>query len=167
MKKLFLAAIALMSVVCANAQEAGDMSAGVNLNYHMFDEGSDFNNLGFGVKFRYNVTAPIRLEANFNYMLEKDDATVYDYTVNAHYLFPLLDNKLVLYPVVGAGFMTNKFNGDGEDDNNTEFMWGVGAGADYAITDKIGINIEAKYNSVGGDIDDSCILLSAGVTYKF
>lgn len=167
MKKFFLAVMAMGCVVCgANAQTKGDMSAGLNLNYRMWNDGSDFNNLGIGAKFRYNVTDPIRLEANFNYTFAKEDVTAMDYTINGHYLFTVAD-KFVLYPTVGLGFTNLKFEVGDFSKSSNEFMWQLGAGAEYPITDVIGVNVEFKYNSVGGDIDDTYFMLNAGVTYKF
>ena len=208
MKKLVLAVMAMAGVVCGvQAQEKGDFSVGLNANYRMWDNASDFNNLGFGAKVRYNLTDPLRLEANFNYTLEKDEYKAMDYTVNAHYLFKL-GEKFVLYPTVGLGFVNVKCDfagayddamddamdeyrdlmgqyGDilGEygdmmedayedaksasDDSWNEFMWQVGVGAEYPITDAIGVNAEFKYNKAGGDIDDSWFMLNVGVTYTF
>lgn len=166
MKKLFLAVMAMVGFACgAQAQEAGDMSVGLNGNYRMWDKASDANNFGLGAKFRYNITAPIRLEANFNYTFAKEKVTAMDYTINGHYLFPI-GEKFVVYPTVGIGFANLSFDVDGMDSIN-EFMWQAGAGAEYEITDVIGINVEFKYNSAGGDIDDTWFMLNAGVTYKF
>lgn len=167
MKKFFLAVMAMVCVVCgANAQAKGDMAAGVNLNYRMWDKASDFNNLGFGAKFRYNVTDPIRLEANFNYTLEKDNITAMDYTVNGHYLFNV-GEKFLLYPTVGVGFANLKFEVGDFSESSNEFMWQVGAGAEYPISEVINLNLEVKYNSAGGDIDDTWFMFNLGATYKF
>lgn len=188
MKKLFLAVMAMVGFACgAQAQEAGDFSVGLNANYRMWDNASDFNNFGLGAKVRYNITNPIRLEANFNYTLKKDDYSAMDYTVNAHYLFNL-GEKFVLYPTVGLGFVNVKWDlpgvdipdgyedympdgyedyASGSDESWNEFMWQAGVGAEYPITDAIGVNAEFKYNKAGGDIDDSWFMLNVGVTYKF
>lgn len=209
MKKLVLAVMAMVGVAFgAQAQEKGDFSVGLNANYRMWDNASDANNLGFGAKVRYNLSDPFRLEANFNYTLEKENVKAMDYTVNAHYIFKL-GEKFSLYPTVGLGFVNFKWDmpsggasgadmseyedlmnqygdlmgeyGDmydeamaeyeeaegGSDDSLNEFMWQVGVGAEYPITDAIGVNAEFKYNKAGGDIDDSWFMFNVGVTYTF
>ena len=110
MKKLLfvLTAIMCLSVVSVNAQSKGDMAAGVNLNLGFAygndmttEDGGDFSNIGIGAKFQYNITDPIRLEAAFNKFLKKDYISMYDFMVNAHYLFGI--GNLTVYPAVGLG----------------------------------------------------------------
>jgi opacity protein-like surface antigen len=66
--------------------------------------GDSYSNYGIGAKFQYNVTKPIRLEGSFTYFLKKDLISMWDLSVNAHYLFPIAD-KLTVYPLAGLGLL--------------------------------------------------------------
>jgi outer membrane protein X len=162
-----LTVVAIALVMNVSAQEKGDKSAGASL---ALGSGDSYSNIGIGLKFRYNVTSPIRLEAGFTYFLEKDLVSMWDLSVNGHYLFPIGD-KLTVYPLAGLGILGCKTNlpdfgwgiGGGSS-SKTEFGVNLGGGLDYAFTDKIGGNIELKYKI--GDVWDR-LIVSAGVTYKF
>jgi outer membrane protein X len=141
MKKVFrkvaIVAIALVTMsVAGGAQEKGDMAAGGNL---VLGSGDSFTNYGIGAKFQYNVTDPLRLEGAFTYFLKKDYVTMWDLSVNGHWLFPVGNSA-------------------------SYFAFNLGGGLDYKLTDKLTGNVELKYKIA--DIWDR-LLLSAGVAYRF
>ncbi|MGM9845103.1 MAG: outer membrane beta-barrel protein [Muribaculaceae bacterium] len=105
MKKfLFAISIAAAATLGAAAIETGDMAAGLNLGVApCLESGASVTNFGIGARFQYNVAAPVRLEANFNYWLKSKGCDVIDLAVNAHYLINLSD-KLRVYPIAGVGF---------------------------------------------------------------
>jgi opacity protein-like surface antigen len=169
-KKVAIIAIAAVTVsTLASAQEKGDKAVGANLVF-----GTEGSNIGLGAKFQYNVTAPIRLEGSFTYFFEKDYTSMWDLSVNAHYLFPL-NEKLTVYPLAGLGIVgaTTTIPGTtvstggvtvtpAGELSSTDFGLNLGGGADYKLSDKLFLNAELKYTTGG-----SSLLISAGIAYKF
>lgn len=171
--------------LCASAQEKGDMAVGLNLGVApCLESGASLTNFGVGAKFQYNVTNPIRLEADVDYWFKDKGLDIFDVSANAHYLFNLSD-KFTVYPLVGVGYA--RVGGDieveydydaddypypyGYDDDVIEgsaslsrFLFNVGVGAQYALSDKLSIGAEVKYQYIK---DFSRLPISIGVTYKF
>ncbi len=167
MKKLFLTmCIALVSVV-AFAQK-GEKAVGVNLSY-----GTEISNLGIGVKGQYGLTDAIRLEAGFDYFLEKDGAKLWDINVNAHYLFPIAE-KIKVYPLAGLTYANCSVGevivydelGRESTTSSSDGKFGVnlGAGAQYDVNEKWAVNFEAKYQLIS---DFNQAVFGLGVSYKF
>lgn len=159
-------AVVTMSMT-ANAQEKGDMAVGANV---VFSSGDSYSNIGISAKFQYNILNPIRLEGSFTYFLKKNYISMWDASVNAHYLFPLTD-KITLYPLAGVGILGSKVNfseetamRDGVSASSSEFGANIGGGIDFKLTDKFILNGEAKYK-IGSTWNR--LLLSAGVAYRF
>lgn len=177
MKKLFvLMSFMALGMSFAFAQK-GEKAVGVNLGY-----GTEISNLGIGAKFQYGITDAIRAEASFDYFLKKDFLSMWDINLNAHYLFPVAD-KFKVYPLVGLtytnwkldgfdisyGFDDEELDGYGDevstDSSNTgKFGVNLGAGAEYAITDRLNINFEVKYQLIS---DFNQAVFGVGVAYKF
>jgi outer membrane protein X len=165
--KVAIAVIAVVTMsVAANAQEKGDMAEGGNL---VLGTGDSFTNFGIGAKFQYNVMKPLRLEGSFTYFLKKDYVTMWDLSVNGHWLFPVAD-KLTVYPLAGLGLLGSSANvnlGYGFGDvssSGSDFAFTFGGGLDYQLTDQLTGNVELKYKIA--DVWDR-LLLSAGVAYRF
>ena len=178
MKKIFLVMALVLMGISASAQQ-GEKAAGINLSY-----GTEHKALGIGVKGQYGITDAIRAEASFDYFLKKDGLSMWDINLNVHYLFPLTD-KLKVYPLAGLTFTNWKYEETieievdpmfaqylTEDDltigsvSGSESKFGVnlGAGLQYDLTEKLALNVEAKYQFVS-DFDQ--IIFSLGVAYKF
>ncbi|MDR0429976.1 MAG: porin family protein [Tannerellaceae bacterium] len=177
MKKVFFrkAAIAVIAVLtmsaAAQAQKKGDMAAGGNL---VLGSGDSFTNYGIGAKFQYNVLDPLRLEGAFTYFLKKDLVSMWDLSVNAHWLFPVAD-KIVVYPLAGLGVLGSSVSvpsfdlGEwgsygGGSASDSEFGFNLGGGIDLKLTEKLILNAELKYK-LGNTWDR--LLVSAGLAYKF
>lgn len=139
------------------AQEKGEIAVGGNL---VLGSGDSYTNYGIGAKFQYNVINRLRLEPSFTYFLKKDNLSMWDLSVNAHYLFPVAE-KIAVYPLAGLSILgLNPEYGD----SDTEIGLNLGGGADYQLTDKLFLNLELKYK-----IHDNWdrFLVSVGVGYKF
>ena len=122
MKKfLFAISMAAAATLGAAAIETGDMAVGLNLGVApCLESGASVTNFGIGARFQYNVAAPVRLEANFNYWLKYKGCDVIDLAVNAHYLINLSD-KLRVYPIAGVGFAHLGGGGGGDFDYDDIF----------------------------------------------
>jgi outer membrane protein X len=166
-RKVAIAAIAVVTMsVAANAQEKGDMAAGGNL---VLGSGDGVTNIGIGAKFQYNVIDPLRLEGSFTYFLKKNFVSMWDLSVNGHWLFPVAD-KVTVYPLAGLGVLGSSVSLDlGEYGNlgsasTSEVAFNLGGGVDYELTDNLVLNAELKYK-LGSTWDR--LLISAGLAYKF
>ena len=170
--------------LCASAQEKGDMAAGLNLGVApCLESGAKVTNFGIGAKFQYNLTNPIRLEAGVNYGLKNKGIDVLDVAANVHYLFKV-GEKLKVYPLAGLGFA--RFSGSVEDDDDygygdwrygdsdddaedssgsaTKFLFNVGAGVEYPVSDRLSVGAEIKYQYIQ---HFSRLPISIGITYRF
>lgn len=183
MKKLFV----LMSFIALGTSsvfaQKGEKSVGVNFNY-----ATEISNVGIGAKFQYSITDAIRTEASFDYFLEKDGLKMWDINLNAHYLFPVAD-KFKIYPLVGLTYSNwnigseeiyawsddngneewdegeERYDGEYEGSGSTgKFGVNLGAGAEYAITDRLNINFEIKYQLIS---DFNQAVFAVGLAYKF
>jgi outer membrane protein X len=171
-RKAAIVAIAVLTMsVAAQAQEKGDMAAGANL---VLGSGDSFTNMGIGAKFQYNVLDPLRLEGAFTYFFEKDLVSMWDLSVNAHWLFPVAD-KITVYPLAGLGILGTSVNvpsfdlGEwgsygGGSASDSEFGFNLGGGIDLKLTEKLILNAELKYK-IGSTWDR--LLVSAGAAYRF
>ena len=87
MKKFILSIFVALSALGASAQQQGDMAIGVDLGVAPFlESGMSVTNFGIGAKYQYNVTDPIRLEADLEYWLKNKQLSVFDVTANIQYL---------------------------------------------------------------------------------
>ena len=178
MKKfLFSLCIALIGL-CASAQQKGDMAVGLNLGVApCIEKNASFTNFGIGAKFQYNVTKPIRLEADVDYWFKDKGMDVFDVSANVHYLFNIGD-KLSVYPLVGIGYGRVGFGGFSFDDDDffdfdddyeggasaNRFLLNVGVGAEYALSSRFSVGLEFKYQYMK---DFSRLPISIGATYRF
>lgn len=182
MKKVFLALlVAIVTSTCAYAQK-GASAAGINLGYGITlgDSYKDYSNIPIGLKYQYGITDALRLEAVLNYGIgiNKDfgggikmkmDAVTYG--INAHYIVNP-ESTFKFYPIVGigGGTVTAKASYDSVSSSSSEtgFMYNIGVGGEYSLTQNIALGLEIKFQSImisGDNFNQLPILL--GLTYKF
>ena len=154
MKKLFLTMLVVLISMSAMAQE-GKKGIGVNLLY-----GSKIENIGIGVKGQYYATDVIRVEANANYFMKKNDLSMWDINLNGHYLIPTGTNMAV-YPLVGVG-LTNWHTSTLS--NKVKVAINLGAGYQFDIADDFAVNVEGKYQIIDSY---NQFVGSIGAVYKF
>lgn len=163
-RKAMFVLVATLVACSVNAQEKGDMAAGLNLSYGTKD---GFSNFGIGAKFQYNLTDAFRIEPSATYFLKKDNVNMWDINANVHYLFHVGDS-FVIYPLAGLTFVGWKVSVEWEDmgasASETKFGANLGAGAQYWLTSSFGLNLEAKYQIVS-NIDRP--IFSLGAVMKF
>ncbi len=180
MKKLFLTLCVALIGTAAYAQK-GETAIGVNVGY-----GTEISNLGIGVKSQCGLTDAIRLEAGFDYFFEKDNLSMWDININAHYLIPLAD-KIKFYPIVGVTYTNWKVDfkefdifdkiassyynptgstlmTDGGSKSEGKFGVNLGGGVQYDINDKWSVNFEVKYQLIS---DFNQAVFGLGLAYKF
>ena len=163
MKKLMMiAAIVLMSTG-AFAQEAGMKAVGATFSDYLDSD----SRIAIGAKFQYSFTENMRGEFDFKLYPPKWHSTLWNPTVNFHYLFPIID-KLYVYPLAGVGVLGWAWSYDGHSDSETMFTVKFGAGAEYFITDNIKGLFETYYQiAKKNDLKYSDPLVSIGAAYIF
>lgn len=172
MKKYVLTLCIALVSMCAFAQE-GQKAVGFNLSY-----GTEISNIGIGVKGQYNFTEAIRGEASFDYFLKKDGLSMWDFNVNAHYLFPVA-NGFKVYPLAGLCYTHWSFDGGDFYDGLEEYVGDVddevssntgklgvnlGGGVQYDLTSNLVLNFELKYQLIS---DYNQAVFGVGLAYKF
>lgn len=198
MKRLLLTfCICMATIVGVSAQEKGDMAVGLNLGVApCLESGASCTNFGIGAKFQYNVTTPIRLEADLDYWFKAKGIDVFDVSANVHYLFSLSE-KLKLYPLVGIGYahlgggvsvdfddeamkelgdLLGSIDKSYGDEYNDALEEANGSTSANKFLFNVGIGAQFALNdrlSVGAEIkyqyikDFSRLPINIGVTYKF
>ena len=154
----------------ASAQ-AGDKAVGAQLVF-----GSETNSIGFGVKGQYYFTDQIRGEGSFDYFFKNKGVSMWDINANVHYLFDVA-NKVKVYPLAGLGYTNWSYTNDvivkevnGKDKvvehkgSDGRLAVNLGGGAEYALTDNVSVNAEAKWQIVN---NYNQLVLGVGVAYKF
>lgn len=160
--------VAFFAAFTIQAQEKGDMAAGLNLSY---GTKSGYSNLGIGAKYQYSFTDAIRLEPSATYFFKKDYVSMWDINVNVHYLFHLAD-KFSLYPLAGVSLLGAKADlgdelkeyGVKASASETKFGVNLGGGAQYRLSENFALALEIKYQLVS-DYDRPVFTL--GAAYKF
>jgi len=152
-KKIFILAWMLISTLVMMGQK-GEKSIGFNLGYN-----TTMENLGWGLRFQYNIENRFRIAPNFNYYFRNDAAAITEICLDGHYLFPLKDN-FVFYPLIGVNYTCLSYDNGMNDDTGIGLDFGLGI--QVSLTKEVKLNAELK-KSVLYDLDDfevGCISLS-------
>jgi len=171
MKKIFIAMCMAVAALTASAQQ-GKMGLGVDFGVVPFLEGEGSpTNIEIGAKFQYGISENVRLEAALDYAFKSDYTDVLTFSGNVHYLIPVVDS-FKLYPLAGIGYGRVGFSTDVEIEGMdweastslNRFLFNVGLGGEYAISDNLAINLEFKYQYMK---DFNRMPVKLGVTYSF
>ncbi len=171
MKKLLFVMMACLGLAITaqtaqaqvRANERGDMAIGINFDYG-FGYSDSYNNAGIGAKFQYYFTDYLRVEPAFTYYFKKDHLSVWDLMANVHYVFPVANNRLNLYPLAGVGILGAKVNTRNISDSTTKFAANLGGGVEYKFAPHFALGVEMKYQMVS---DYGHWIFQAGLTYRF
>lgn len=194
MKRILFLATLLIAVVSSVSAQKGQSAVGINLGAApCLESGVSLTNFEIGAKYQYGITDAIRLEAGLSYGLKSKGIDVFEVSANAHYLFNI-GEKIKVYPLVGIGYghigggfsvesdmdeflkdlhaaagldKTQEGEAKDMDDDSSsanKFLFNVGAGAEYALTSKLSVCVELKYQYMS---HFSRLPLTVGVTYKF
>lgn len=168
MKKILTLICALvlgMGVSQAQVHEA-QTAVGANLVY-----GTEIKSPGVGARFQYGVLDQLRTEVGFNYFFEHKHNSCWDVNINAHYLLNVWNQKVYIYPLVGINYTMMKYGRHTEEDGtvvpsdeDNHIGFNVGLGAEYELTDHIGVNLEYRHTIIRS-VDQGVI--GAGINYKF
>ena len=161
------------------AQTKGDKAVGINLGIApCLESGSNVTNFGIGAKFQYNVTNPVRLEADLDYWFKDKATDVFDISANIQYIFHI-GSKVNVYPFVGLGYAHIGFSWSLDDDDllyytrssNLEvstslnrFLFNLGVGAEYKVASNVYAQFELRYQYLK---DFNRLPINVGITYRF
>ncbi|MBD5309548.1 MAG: porin family protein [Bacteroides sp.] len=164
MKKLLLSC-ALIAAGSVAAFADNNMGIGVNIGAAPVIEGSGSpTNFILGVKYQYQPTNIIRLEADVDFGLKSKGTSTFNAMANVHFMIPVA-NSFYMYPLAGIGY--GRLSHDvGGNVNATydKFAFNVGIGAEYEITRNFGVDFEFKYQYMA---DYNRLPILVGATYKF
>jgi len=150
----------ILSPGIVNAQQQGDWALGASMIYGHEDL---IENFGIGVKGQYNVSNPVRLEANYMDFFKKNYVKIWSFSLNIHYLFHVTENS-TLYPIAGIGYLEAENTYYSKSKYGSDYALYLGGGFDYKLAPSLVGNIELKYE---GAEEWNRLLLSAGITYRF
>ncbi|MDE6299600.1 MAG: porin family protein [Muribaculaceae bacterium] len=164
MKKILLSA-AVMALGSAAAFAGNNMGIGVNIGAAPVIEGAGSpTNFILGVKYQFQPTDLIRLEADADFGLKNKGTSTFNIMANEHFMIPVA-NQFSMYPLAGIGY--GRLSHDvGGNVNATfdKFAFNIGVGAEYDITKNFGVNFEFKYQYMA---DYNRLPILVGATYKF
>ena len=140
-------------------------SVNFNLNY-----GTEAESIGIGGQFTYNFSERFRVAPDFTYFFENNNVSTWNLNLNAHYLFPLNDSKITLYPI--AGLILAHWSSSEKVESSkqmslsaTKVGFNLGGGLQYNFSRVFFFRGELKYNSVSDNYDQTVI--SAGLGFNF
>lgn len=178
MKKIYSVVIVCLSLVSFNSMAQISLGAGLGLLKSTEDNSESL--FGGELYFKYDLTDAFRAGVNLGYYQTSDKIAGTKFTsslvpvsVSGEYLF--LDDKFRPYVGVHLGVLRAGFKaGNSSNSNSTSyFSLAPVAGAEYTISDQLGINVNIKYgfafykNDFTGDIENfSTFSPNIGVFYK-
>lgn len=158
--------------LCASAQQKGDFGVGLNVGVApCLESDASLTNFGLGAKLQYNITTPVRVEADLGYWFKAKGIEALDLSANLHYLFNAGERGRI-YPLIGIGYARVKgsvdfdFDGQGYQVSASvnRFLLNIGLGAEYAVAPNVSIGAEVKYQYME---DFSRLPITMGITYRF
>jgi outer membrane protein X len=182
MKKALLTLCLVLAGTATYAQkfdepEPGDWALGLNIPMTWGDD----LHLGVQPKVQYYATSQFRIETSFGYYFKagdnKGNRIDWDLNLNFHYLFPMKDTGLWIYPILGVQMLHRhytdskafkeeyKADNPGDDmDDHMRVGLNIGAGLQYDIEERLYVNAEVKYTYTN-DFDRGNVLI--GIGYRF
>lgn len=162
MKKLFLALTLAVATICSAFAQTGTIGIGGSIGaVPCLEDGVNITNFQVGARFQYGVSNDIRLEAAFEYGFEDKSISVFDLTLNAHYLIGVTNN-FRMYPLAGIGY--GNIHSSFAEESLNRFVFNVGVGGEVDIASNLVANLEVKYQYMK---DFNRMPITLGIAYKF
>jgi OOP family OmpA-OmpF porin len=134
-----------------------------------FDPSSSFL---FGAAVGYNWTTNLSIEGEIAFIpdivgdTDNVDLGVTTFSANGVYHFDT-QTKFVPYATFGLGFGNMSLDVEGvDDDSSTEFLFNLGGGVKYPITDKLNVRGDLRYVAIN-DENPNFWRVYGGVTFGF
>lgn len=123
-----------------------------------------------GLVFEYTFSKHFRLAPEVGMIFRHKDLDAFTVDVNAHVPFGFENDKVALYPLVGANFTSWNRHGvdsaSGDDVNTHVNRFGInaGGGVELRCTEALRLSLEAKYVFLR---DYPTTVISLGISYVF
>ncbi len=149
-------------------QTQAQISIGGGLGYNEKISGP-----GITVKAEFNITDQIAVSPGVTYFFGNSlygfNQNTLAVNVNAHYFFNLIENKLKIYPLVGANYSNYKtgvsyysYYYDTYEVSDNAFGINIGAGGRWQFSERLSVYLEPKY--VISDFEQ--IIINAGILFQ-
>ena len=171
----------LLSAGAARAQAAGGLVPGTwSVTPSILGSGGgDLNSggAGFSLAADYNTTPRTSLEADFTTLPSINQGNILPassnlWTLTGNALYHFGTGRLLPYGVAGLGFghgsvdLSPQLAALGAVDSSTNFVWDLGVGADWMMTDRISFRGDLRH-FFGNDLTGSFNRISAGIGFHF
>tara|TARA_B100001059_G_C17603520_1_gene460796 strand:- start:253 stop:786 length:534 start_codon:yes stop_codon:yes gene_type:complete len=177
MKKLFFTTLtALLFTFTGNTQISATLNGGTLL-VSDWDEGAF---LGFNLEGKYDINENMRAGIALGFYNWSESENGFKFGLNiipvsASFEYKILTGDFRPYAGINLGLnrTSSYFKIDGESDRDAEndLSFAPVVGAEYWISDNLGINFNAKYHYIlngDGNVDNlTAIALNLGVVYAF
>jgi opacity protein-like surface antigen len=170
MKKIFF--ISLTGCLLAFSSFS-QISATANGGIWLDGDGADAL-FGLNIEGKYDLNDNMRVGVATGWYGESEsdpDFGTFSYgiiPITASYEYRLLDSSFRPYAGINAGIYMVRINFFGLSASESQIGFAPVVGADYAISDNFGINVNAKYNYIMYEgASDGAITLNFGVSYSF
>jgi hypothetical protein len=145
--------------------------------------GSEIRSLGFNILGSFSIKDNIRVAPDLSYFIPhhndylgwREVTDMFEINLNGHYLFPVVQNQIDIYPLVGFNLAFLTFRGEPKNPDligNPKYDYrkneidpglNIGVGGDYLINDKLNFLLELRY----AISNYSQFAVKAGVAYLF
>jgi hypothetical protein len=130
----------------------------------MYDEGSMPM---VAIRTEFPITGPLLLEFAGSVADPLDDAPRSAASLLEAQLQVQVPLGAVLTPYVGVGVGAAKTYTFGEEDDGGETMYSLGVGARIALSEQLGLVVDARMRDIGKADDDDHTDVSVGLRYQF
>ncbi|WP_231931332.1 MULTISPECIES: outer membrane beta-barrel protein [Bizionia] len=160
--------LAGMMLLFTTAKMQAQIAIGGGLGYNEKISGP-----GITVKAEFNITDAIAVSPGVTYFFGNSlygfNQNTLAVDLNAHYFFHLIENKLKIYPLLGANYSNYKTGAsyysyyyDTYEVSDSAFGVNIGAGGRWQFSEKLSVYLEPKY--VVSDYEQ--IIINAGILFQ-
>lgn len=175
-KILLFAAAALFICSTSFAQEQGDMRAGIGVVLGTaagFDDGGHKMGVGITPSFEYVFADAMSGNVSYDFYFKSDltGGSITYSSFNIDYRYYFMTDDMEVYGLAGLGFvgLKSEVTGAGSVNSNATGL-NLGAGANFGLSDSMGINVQVKYctaqSAIGTD-EKANIAINGGLIFKF
>lgn len=158
------AALAALLAVAAAAVDADAQAVTLAGGARMYDEGSQ---VMVALRTEFPLPGPLLLEFAGSVADAREDAPRSAASLLEAQLQLEVPLGLAITPYVGAGIGAAKTYTFGAEDDGGETLYSLGVGARVALSDQLGVVVDARMRDIGKAEGDDHADVSVGLRYQF
>ena len=158
------AAAAALFAASLGAGDAGAQAVALHGGARMYDEGSM---VMVAIRTEFPVAGPLLVEFSGSVADPLDDAPRSAASLLEGQLQLAIPLGGVLTPYVGAGIGAAKTYTFGEEDDGGETLFSLGAGVRVALSEQLGVVVDARMRDISNAEGDDHTDVSVGLRYQF